>query len=127
MDNIFETHKTFDKMSVVLEDLIEKRQQASKPYDEVTYWKGYMKDKPANVIIFTNFQFKKIRTILRAWEDLDETPVEAIKKAQAICSKRWYAVDNLMDELSFPAMVLIDKACPLGLMIEQVEQRRDEA
>ena len=32
-----------------------------------------------------------------------------------------------MDELSFPAMVLIDKACPPGLMIERVEQRRDEA
>ena len=52
--------------------------------------------------------------------------VEAIKKAQTICSRRWYAADNLMDELSFPAMVLIDKASPPGLMIEQVEQRRDE-
>ena len=31
-----------------------------------------------------------------------------------------------MDELSFPAMVLIDKAFPRGLMIEQVEQRRDQ-
>ena len=31
-----------------------------------------------------------------------------------------------MDELSFLAMVLIEKACPPGLMIEQVEQRRDE-
>ena len=31
-----------------------------------------------------------------------------------------------MDELCFPAMVLIEKACPPGLMIEQVEQRRDE-
>ena len=31
-----------------------------------------------------------------------------------------------MDELSFPTMVLIEKACPLVLMIEQVEQRRDE-
>ena len=36
LDNIFETHMTFDKMSVVLEDLVEKRQQASKAYDEVT-------------------------------------------------------------------------------------------
>ena len=40
-----------------------------------------MKNKPANVAIFTNFQFKKIRNILRAWEDLDETVAEAIKKA----------------------------------------------
>ena len=32
-----------------------------------------------------------------------------------------------MDEQSFLAMVLIDKAFPPGLMIEQVEQRRDEA
>ena len=67
-----------------------------------------------------------IKTILRAWEDIDETVVEAIKKAQAICSKRWYAVDNIMDEFSFPAMVLIEKACPPGLMIEQVDQRQDE-
>ena len=37
LDNIFETHMTFDKMSVVLEDLVEKRQQDSKAYDEVTY------------------------------------------------------------------------------------------
>ena len=34
--DIFETHTVFDKMSVVLEDLIKKRQQDSKAYDEVT-------------------------------------------------------------------------------------------
>ena len=51
---------------------------------------------------------------------------ESIKKAQTICSRRWYTVDNLMDELSFPAMVLIYKACPPRLMIKQVEQMRDE-
>ena len=55
---------------------------------------------------------------MRAWEDIDETVAEAIKKAQAIYSKRWYAVDNIMDELSFPAMVLIEKSYPPGLMIE---------
>ena len=36
--DVFETHTVFDKMSVVLEYLIEKRQQASKSYDEVTDW-----------------------------------------------------------------------------------------
>ena len=100
---------TFDKMSVVLEDLVEKRQQDSKAYDEVTDWKRYMKDKPDNVTFLTNFHIKKVKTILRAWEDLDETIVEAIKKAQAICNRRWYAADNIMDELSFPAMVLIKR------------------
>ena len=85
-----------------------------------------MKDKPDNVTFLTNFQLKRIGTILRAWEDIYETIAEAIKKSQAICSKRWYAVDNIMDELSFPAMVLIEKACPPGLMIEQVEQQWDE-
>ena len=86
----------------------------------------YMKDKPDNVTFLTNFQFRKIRTILRSWEDLDKTIVEAIKKAQAICSRRWYATNNLMDEPSFLAMVLSEKACPPRLMIEQVEQWRDE-
>ena len=93
---------TFEKMYVVLEDLVEKRQQASKAYDEVADWKRYMKDKPYNVTLLTNFQLKRIRTILRAWEDLDETVAESIKKAHDICSKIWYAIDNIMDELSFP-------------------------
>ena len=31
-----------------------------------------------------------------------------------------------MTELSFPTMALIEKACPPGLMIKQVEQRRDD-
>ena len=85
-----------------------------------------MKDKPDNVTFLTNFQFKKIRTILRSWEYLEKTITEAINKAQAICSRRWYAGDKLMDELSFPAMVLIEKACPPGLMIEQVEHQINE-
>ena len=66
LDNIFETHMVFDKMSVVLEDLVEKRQQASKAYDEVVYWQRSMKDKPDNVTFLTNFQLKRIRVILRA-------------------------------------------------------------
>ena len=77
-----------------------------------------MKDKLDNVTLLTNFQLKRIMTILRAWEDLDETIAEAIKKAHSICSKIWYAVENIMDELSFLAMVLIEKACPPGLVIE---------
>ena len=81
-----------------------------------------MKDKHDNITLLTTFQFKRARTILRAWEDLDDTVVEAIKKAQAKCGRRWYAIDNIMMELSFPTMALIEKACPPGLMIEQVEQ-----
>ena len=81
-----------------------------------------MKDKLDNVTFLTNLYLKRIRTILRYREDLDDRLAESIKKAHAICSKGWYAVDNIMDELSFPAMVLIEKTCPLGLMIEQVEQ-----
>ena len=55
LDNIFETHMVFDKMFVVLEDLVEKRQQASKAYDEVIDWKRYMKDKLDNDTFLTNF------------------------------------------------------------------------
>ena len=73
LDNIFETHMVFEKMSVVLEDLVEKRQQASKAYDKVIDWQRYMKDKPDNVTLFTNLQLKNVRIILRAEEDLDET------------------------------------------------------
>ena len=40
LDNIFETHVIFDKMSFALEDLVEKRQQTSKAYDEVMDCKG---------------------------------------------------------------------------------------
>ena len=36
--DIFETHTVFDKMFVVLEDPIEKRQWASKAYDELIDW-----------------------------------------------------------------------------------------
>ena len=116
----------FDKMSVVLEDLIEKRQQASKAYDEVTYLQRYMKERLDDITLLTPFQFKIDRTILRAWEDLDDTVPDAIKKAQAIYGRRWYAVDHIMIDLSFPTMALIEKACPPGLMIEQVEKRRDD-
>ena len=63
---------------------------------------------------------------MRAWEDLDDTVAEAVKKAQAICGRRWYAVDNIMMELYFPTMALNEKACPHGLMIEQVEKWRDD-
>ena len=31
-----------------------------------------------------------------------------------------------MTDLSFPTMALIEKACPPGLMIEQVEKQRDD-
>ena len=85
-----------------------------------------MKDKPENITILSSFQLKKVRIILRAWEYLNETIGEAIKKAQAICGRRWYAANNLMDNLCFPVMGLIEKACPLKLVIEQVEQCKGE-
>ena len=85
-----------------------------------------MKDKPENLTILNNFQLKKARTILRAWEDLNETIGESIKKAWAIYERRWYAADNLIDILCFHVMDLIENACPPKLTIEQVEQLRDE-
>ena len=66
LDDIFETHVVFEKMSVVLEDLIKKRQQASKAYEEVTDWKRHMKDMPNTITLLTTFQFKRAKTILRA-------------------------------------------------------------
>ena len=64
LDDIFETHVTFDKMSFALEDLVDKRKQASNAYEEVMEWKRYMKDNPYNITILSNFQLKKTRTIL---------------------------------------------------------------
>ena len=85
-----------------------------------------MKNNPENITFLTKLQLKKVRAILRTWEDLEETVGESIKRAQAICCRRLYVVDNIMIDLSFPTMVLIEKACPPRLVIEQVEQRRDE-
>ena len=51
---------------------------------------------------------------------------ETIKKEQAMCGRRWYDVDNIMEALLFPTINLVENACPPKLMIEQVEWRRDE-
>ena len=126
-NSIFETHLVFDKMSVTLKDQVDRREEAFKAYDDVVDWQRYMKDRPKNITILSSYQLKKVRTILRPWEDLNETIGEAIKKAQSIYGRRWYAADNLMDTLCFLVMGLIKNACPPKLMIEQVEQRRDEA
>ena len=57
---------------------------------------------------------------------MNETIGEGIKKARAICGRRWYAADNLMDTFCFPTMGLIENACLLKLKIEQVEQQWDD-
>ena len=85
-----------------------------------------MKEKLDNITLLTTFQFKRAKTILKAWEDLDEIVAEAINKSQDICGRRWYAVDYIMTKLSFPTMALIEKACPPILMIKQVEKQRDD-
>ena len=52
---------------------------------------------------------------------------EIIKKAQAMCGRRWYVVDNIMEALLFPTVDLIENSSPPKLMIDQVEHQRDEA
>ena len=86
-----------------------------------------MKDKPENIIILSSFQLKKVRKVLCAWLDLNEMVEETTKKEQAMCRRRWYAVDSIMGALIFPIVNLIENAYPPKLMIEQVEHRRDEA
>ena len=86
-----------------------------------------MKDGPENITILNSFQLKKVRTVLPAWLDLNEMIDDTIKKSQAICGRRWYAVDNIMEILHFHNVDLIENDCPPKLMIEQVERRCDEA
>ena len=86
-----------------------------------------MKDKPEGITTLSSFQLKKIRIVMRAWLDLNEMIEESIQKAQEICGRRWYSVDSIMAILHFPTMDMIENACPLKLMIEQVERRCEEA
>ena len=86
-----------------------------------------MKDRQEDITILSSFQLKKVRTILRAWLDFNEIIEETIKKAQDVCGRRWYDVDNIMEILHFPTMDLIENAYPPKLMIEKVEHRCDEA
>ena len=72
MDDILETHVSFGKMSVNLENQVAKREQASKAYDDILDWKRYMKDKLENITILNSFQLKKVRTVLCACLDLNE-------------------------------------------------------
>ena len=68
-------------MSATLEDQVERREKDSKAYDDVVDWQRYTKDKPKNITILSSFQLKKVIIILCAWEDLNETIGEVIKKA----------------------------------------------
>ena len=61
------------------------------------------------------------------WIDLNDMIGDAVQKVQAMCGRRWYVVDNIMETLHFPTMDLIENACPPKLMIEQVERRHDDA
>ena len=122
-----ETHVAFGKMSVTLEEHVAKREQASKAYDDLLYWQRYMKDRPEDITILSSFQLKKFGTVLCACLDLNEMIEDTIQKEQAICGRRWYAVDNIMEILNFHTMDLIENACPPKLMIEHVECRCDEA
>ena len=114
-------------MAIVLEDRVEKREKDSKVYDDIVDQKRYMKDRPENIIILNNFQLKKVITVLCSWLDLNEMVEETIKKAQAMCGRRWYVVDSIMETLVFPTVDLIENAYPPKLMIEKVERRQDEA
>ena len=51
---------------------------------------------------------------------------DIIKKERAVCGRRWYVVDGIMDTLCFPAVGLIKNACPPRLMIVQVECQWDK-
>ena len=81
-----------------------------------------MKDRLENITILSSFQLKKIRTILSSWINLTEIIEDTIQKAQAICGRRWYVVDNIMEILHFPNMDLIENVFLPKLMIEQVER-----
>ena len=67
-------------MSVVLEEQVEKREQASKAYDAILDWQRYMKDKPENITILSSFQLKKVRTVLRDWLNLNDMIKDTLKK-----------------------------------------------
>ena len=125
--DILETNGAFREMSDTVEEQIANIQQYSKAYDAIVDWQRYMKDRLDDITILSNFQLKKFKTVLRPWIDLNEMIEDTIKKAQAICGRRWYVVDNIMEILHFPTMDLIENACPPKLMIEQVEHRCDEA
>ena len=104
LDDIFETYVSFEKMSFTLETQTTNREQYSKDYDAIVDWQRYIKYIPEGITILSSFQLKKVRTILCAWLDLNEMIEDSIKKAQEICGRRWYAVDNIMEELHFPTM-----------------------
>ena len=64
---------------------------------------------------------------MQACLNLNEMIEDTIKKARAVCGRRWYVVDGIMEKLCFPTVNLIENACPPKLMTEQVERRLDEA
>ena len=66
LDDVMETHVTFEKMYVTIEEQEDKREQASKSYDDTLDRKRYMKDRPQNITILSSFQMKKVRIVLHA-------------------------------------------------------------
>jgi hypothetical protein len=88
LNNIQETYNVFEKLSVILEQQIKKRQQASKAIDDIVDWKRHIKDKLEDIPVLDSFKFKRIRTSLDAWQNVCEIVEETIKKAHEICGRR---------------------------------------
>ena len=106
------------KKIVVLQDLVAKRERASKDYDDILDWQRYMKDKSENIIILSIFSAEKVRTVLTAWIDLNYMVENTIKKAQDVCGRRWYVVDGIMETLYFPTLDFIGNSCLPRLVIK---------
>ena len=126
LPDILETNGAFREMSDTVEEQIANIQQYSKAYDDILDWQRYMKDILEDITILSSFHLKKVKTVVHVWINLNEMIKDTIQKAQPICGRRWYVVDNIMEILHFPTMELIENACPPKLMIEHVECRCDE-
>ena len=72
LNDILENRVAFGKMSVTLKEMIDKRQQESKAYEYIVDWQRYITDRPEDITILSSFQLNKVRTVLRAWIDLNE-------------------------------------------------------
>ena len=116
--DILETNGAFREMSDTVEEQIANIQQYSKAYDDILDWQRYMKDRLEDITILSSFHLKKVKTVLHVWLNLNEMIEDTIQKAQPICGRRWYVVDNIMEILHFPTMDLIENYCSEKLMIE---------
>ena len=122
LNEVQDDYNSFERLSHLLEDHIDKREKGHLVYEQLYDWKFHLKNNPQTIPLLDSLKLMRAHIYINSWELACDKVSHMTEKGKNIFERKWMLTDGYMETIVMSFFAKLVHLVPSKLRIIEVDE-----